>query len=99
MKITFERSGGFAGTLMTTKVDTETLPTPEGGHLRQLMQAANFFHLPAKIAPSHPQPDLFQYKVTAEDNGQHHTVQVSESAIPNQLRPLLNWLTEIARSQ
>ncbi len=99
MKVTFERSGGFAGIVMTTTVDTETLPTAEGEHLHQLMQTTDFFHLPATIASPNSQPDRFQYKVTAEDNGQHHTVQVSESAVPNQLRPLLNWLTEMARSQ
>ena len=99
MKVTFERSGGFAGTVMTAKVNTETLPTIEGEHLHQLVQTANFFRLPAKIASSHSQPDRFHYKVTAEDGSQRHTVQVSESAVPDQLQPLLNWLTEIARSQ
>ncbi len=99
MKVTFERSGGFAGIIMTTTVDTETLPTAEGEHLCHLMQTTDFFHLPAMIAAANSQPDRFQYKVTAEDGSQHHTVQVSESAVPNQLRPLLNWLTEMTRNQ
>ncbi len=99
MKITFERSGGFAGIVLTATVDAETLRTNESIHLHQLMQAANFFNLPTTIAPTNSQPDRFQYKVTAEDGNRNHTVQVNESVVPDQLRPLLIWLTEVARSQ
>ncbi len=99
MKVTFERSGGFAGMLMTATVDTEILSTSEAEQLRQLIQATNFFHLPSKIVSASSQPDRFQYKIIAEDGNRHHTVQVSESVISEQLRSLLDWLTEMARSQ
>ncbi|MCY7276739.1 MAG: hypothetical protein LH702_24150 [Phormidesmis sp. CAN_BIN44] len=98
MKVTFERSGGFAGMLMTATVDTEILPISEAEHLCQLIQATDFFHLPSKIVSASSQPDRFQYKITAEDKTCHHTVLVSEAIIPDGLKPLLDWLTEIARS-
>lgn len=99
MKVTFERSGGFAGILMTATVDTEILPTSEAEQLHQLIQATDFFHLPSKIVSASSQPDRFQYKITAEDGNRHHIVQVNESVVSDQLRLLLDWLTEMARSQ
>ncbi len=68
MKVTFERSGSFAGIVRTAKIDPELLPTDQGDHLCQLMQATDFFHLSTTIAPTNnSQPDRFQYKIIAED--------------------------------
>ena len=99
MKVIFERSGGFAGIVLVTTVDTETLSPDEGNHLRQLMQATNFFSLPTTIVPISSQPDRFHYKIAAEDGIHHHTVQFSESVVSDQLRLLVDWLTEISRSR
>ncbi len=96
MRVTFERSGGFAGLIVTTSVDTATLPATETEHLQQLVQSANFFGLPAEI-PAAAQPDRFQYEITVEDGNQHHTVRVGEASVPESLRPLLNWCMEKAR--
>lgn len=97
MRITFERSGGFAG-LTTTKVfDTDTLPGNEANQLRQLVDAADFFRLPANIASKGHQADRFQYELTVEDNGKQHGVSVSEQAVPGTLRPLIDWITAAAR--
>ena len=98
MKVTFERSGGFAGMVMTATVDTETLSSSDAEQLRQLMQAADFFHLPSKVAATPSQPDRFHYKITAEESRQHRTVHVDEAA-SKAMRPLLDWLTEKAKSQ
>lgn len=97
MRISFERTGGFAGISRTTTVDTATLPPEEANQLRQLVEAADFFHLPATITPPTPQPDRFQYQLTVEENGQQHTVRVSEQAAPDALRRLLEWLMDAGR--
>ena len=97
MRISFERTGGFAGMRLTTTVDTATLPPEEANQLRQLVEAADFFHLPATITSPSPQPDRFQYRLTVEENGQQHTVRVSEAAAPDALRPLIEWLMDAAR--
>jgi hypothetical protein len=97
MRMTFERTGGFAGITMTKVFDTTTLPENEANQLRQLVDAADFFRLPATITSNTPQPDRFQYQLTVEENGKQHTVEVSEQAVPGTLRPLLEWLTAAAR--
>lgn len=97
MRMTFERTGGFAGITMTKVFDTNTLPEGEANQLHQLVDAADFFRLPATITSASPQPDRFVYELTVEDNGKQHTVEVSEQAVPGTLRPLIEWLMAAAR--
>ncbi len=97
MHLTFERTGGFAGMTMTKVVDTTTLPAEESNQLRRLVDAADFFHLPATLTAKSRQPDRFQYQLTIQDNNQQHTVVVSEQAVPSSLKPLIEWLMAAAR--
>ncbi|WP_199290366.1 protealysin inhibitor emfourin [Leptolyngbya sp. FACHB-36] len=96
MQVSFERSGGFAGMLMTTTVDTASLPSEQSAQLRRLVDAADFFRLPATI-PSGAQPDRFQYQITVEEDGRRHSVTVGEAAMPGTMRPLVEWLMEAVR--
>jgi hypothetical protein len=98
MRIQFERSGGFAGMRMGTTVDTHSLSAEKAQNLQDLVEAANFFGLPATIQSSGEGADRFQYNITVESEGKSHTVEVGESAVPESLRPLLNQLTTLARS-
>jgi hypothetical protein len=97
MRMTFERSGGFAGITTTKVFDTTTLPENEANQLRQLVDAANFFNLPPTITSTTSQPDRFQYQLTVEEKGKKHRVEFSEQAAPGSLRPLLDWVTAAAR--
>lgn len=97
MRITIERSGGFAGMVQTRVVDTASLPPNEVNQLRLLVDAADFFRLPKMIVSLHSQPDRFQYKLTVEDQGKRHTVVVGEQSMPGNLKPLLDWLMTAAR--
>ncbi|MCF2146712.1 hypothetical protein IQ276_009655 [Desmonostoc muscorum LEGE 12446] len=92
MRISFERTGGFAGISKKTTVDTAELPANEANTLKRLVEAADLFRLPEQITSPNPQSDRFQYKLTVEDNGRQHTVTVSEAALPGTLRPLIEWL-------
>ena len=99
MRISFERTGGFAGITKNTTVDTDTLLPNEANTLPRLVEAADLFRLPEQITSPNPQSDRFQYKLTVEDNGKQHTVTVSESALPETLRPLIEWLQNIAQKR
>jgi hypothetical protein len=98
MQILFERSGGFAGMTVTLTVDTASLSADVAAQLRNLVAAADFFHLPAELLTP-AQPDRFQYRVAIEENGQNHIVTVGEAGVPDTLRPLLEWLMEAARQR
>lgn len=95
MKITFERTGGFAGMVLSVVVDTTTLEPAAAQQVSLLVEAADFFQLPSVCAS--PQPDRFQYKLSITEHTRQHTVLMGESAIPGTLRPLLDWLTQTAR--
>ncbi|MDZ8187606.1 MAG: hypothetical protein RMX96_22490 [Nostoc sp. ChiSLP02] len=99
MRISLERTGGFAGITKRTTADTAELPANEADTLKRLVEAADFFRLPERITSPNPQSDRFQYKLTLEDNGRQHTVTVSEAALPGTLRPLIEWLQNTAQKR
>ncbi len=93
MRISLERTGGFAGISKKTTVDTANLPAEEAKQLPLLLAAANFYNLPANITVPGNQPDRFQYTLTVEeDNGRQHAVRVNEAALPGTLRSLIEWV-------
>jgi hypothetical protein len=94
MRISLERTGGFAGMTKSTTVDTDTLPENEASQLPQLLEEADLYNLPPQISSRSLQSDRFQYKLTVEDHGQKHTVTVSEAALPGQLKPLIEWVNK-----
>jgi hypothetical protein len=97
LRISIERSGGFANITMRTTVDEKDVAPDEALKLRQMVAEADFVHLPGKIVSQSPQPDRFQYDLKLEDSGRQHTVTVSEEVLPEKLKPLVRWLMEKAR--
>ncbi len=97
MLIHFERTGGFAGMSTTVTLDTNTLTPEEARKLHEMVDAAGFFNLPAKFPSPKRGADYFQYALTVESEGRKHTVEVSEPAVPAELRPLFQSLMTYAR--
>ena len=92
MLIRLERSGGFAGMRKSYAIDTESLPQEEAGKLHELVNAADFFNLPAKFPAPKRGADYFQYRMTVEMEGKKHTVDVSDPEVPDKLRPLIQLI-------
>ena len=97
MRITFIRSGGFAGVRLRTTVNEEELSAEAAAQLRQLVDGADCCRLPGKIAADRKQPDRFQYELLLEDGERQNSILVDEEAAPPALQPLLEWLTDVAR--
>lgn len=98
MKISYRRTGGFAGMVMSFDVATDTLPPKDEKELRDLVIAADFFKLPAVIESDAPGADQFQYKLTVETTEQQHSVEVGDAAVPENLGALINKLRILSRS-
>lgn len=95
-EIRFERSGGVAGIRTISTIHSESLPEEERKHLRSLIDRSGFFGLPEEIiAP--PRPDEFRYSITVEIDGKQHSVRTTDTAAPEQLKPLIDWLNQAAR--
>lgn len=100
MKIYFERSGGFLGRSVSVVVDTNRLPPEEALGLLEKVEQAEFFDLPESPAAgleSYQGADHLCYKVTIEIAGVQHTVETSDVDAPEELQPLLQELSQLAR--
>ena len=83
---------------LTVAIDTETLPSTEADRLRRLVEAAHFFDLPASIKSNAPGGDRFQYRIKVQDGERGKEILADEAAVPETLRPLLDYLTDWARA-
>lgn len=96
MRVTLEQSGGFAGLMITRTIETQDLSPAESQELEQLVKEADFFQLNS-ITEGSPQPDRFGYQLSIDTGKQSHSIQVSETNMPAQLRPLMEWVQNHAR--
>ncbi len=98
MKISYRRTGGFAGMVMAFEIVTDSLSAEEAAELQELVASADFFALPAEIISNSPVTDQFQYKLTVVTEKQQHSVEVGDAAVPENLWPLINQLRLLSRS-
>jgi hypothetical protein len=98
MRISYRRTGGFAGMVMKFDLATETLPQEDADELQELVASADFFSLP-DVIPSDPRgADRFQYQLTIEHEEQQHTVKVGDGSMPENLWPLLDKIRVLSRA-
>lgn len=98
MRIIFDRSGGFMGLKSSLTLNLDDLPLDQAETLRRLLDEANFFTL-TENPPTRPNPDGLQYTITVETNTIQHTVHTGDTTAPDELRPLLQELSQRARLQ
>jgi hypothetical protein len=98
-RVSFERTGGFAGLHLSTTVDSQALDEAEAAQLEHEIEAAGFFVLPSRIHSSGGGVDRFEYRITVEKQGREHAVEVGESALPDSLRPLIEHLERLLRTR
>jgi hypothetical protein len=98
MKISYSRTGGFAGMILSYDIDLDTLPPEEAKELETLVFEADFFTLPEEIRAETPATDQFQYILTIESEHAQHTVACGDAAMPEKLWPLVNKIRILSRS-
>jgi len=92
MRITIQRSGGFAGLRPPpVTVDTAQLPPDQSAALQEAVKRVD---LTASQEPSAPQrgADRFQYQVTIEDAGQTRSLTFNEGT-PSPLKAIVDQVT------
>ena len=97
-KIFFERTGGFMGRKVSASFDLDDLPDDLAELLDELLDDADFFDLPADLTQP-TVPDAFTYNITVSSDEKQHSVRVSDTTAPDELRPLLEELSKQARMQ
>ncbi len=97
MKIHFERTGGFSGLRLSREIDSADLSPAAASRLARLLRESRFFELPEAGSDTLTGPDRFYYRLTIQSEEKARTFEVAESAVPSELRPLLEMLTTLCR--
>ena len=100
VKVEMRRSGGFAGRTTQVRLDTADMPPAQAARLIQLVATVDL----SRLAGAHATPatagagaDLMRYDLVIENGADRWAGTVSDPSIPNELRPLLQFLTAAAR--
>ncbi|HEY8205615.1 MAG TPA: protealysin inhibitor emfourin [Pyrinomonadaceae bacterium] len=95
MRVKFERSGGFANVPLRAELDSAEMTPDRAQELEDLVAKARPFDQPSAPASANV-PDDLQYHLTIEHGGQSKTIKVSDTAAPDELKSLLDFLGEEA---
>lgn len=95
--INFKRTGGSMGRETTMNFDLGTMPGSVAQRLDNLLTSSNFFEVPV-VNDLLGGPDEYQYDITVVAGNSIHTVHVSDTSMPESLRPLVEELTDLAET-
>ena len=96
MRIHVVRSGGIAGLRSEVDLDTTQLPDDAGSQIVHLVQSTSFFGLAAEMRSR--LPDMTQYRVRIEHDGQAHEVAFDDGCNDTSLLELVERVSELARA-
>ncbi|MBI5942792.1 MAG: hypothetical protein HY864_00345 [Chloroflexi bacterium] len=97
MQIIFERAGGFMGRKVSLELNLADLPADQARTLKLLVDESNFINL-TDPPPKDSAPDGFTYSITVKTETIRHTINASDTNLPDALRPLLDELVKRSRS-
>ena len=81
----------------TVEISGDTLAPDELDQLKDLINQSGFFEFDTSGASRTNYPDQFNYKIEIKIGGQSRTLDISESGVNDQLRPLIDHLSKLAR--
>lgn len=98
-RITFERTGGFAGMHNVANINPNDLPEEQAQTLSELLDELDFEELPEQAMNNPALPDQFTYRITVETKEGQHSVVTGDASAPEEMQELIQMLNRIARKQ
>ena len=95
--INFRRTGGGSGQEIAMDFDLGSMPGSVAQRLHGLLTASNFFDVPV-VDNLAARPDEYEYVITVVAGNSIHTVHVSDTSMPQSLRPLVEELAELTEA-
>lgn len=95
--INFRRIGGSMDREMAMSFDLDTMPGSVARRLQNLLTDSNFFEVPV-VNDLRAAPDEYQYEITVVAGNSIHTVHVTDTSMPQSIRPLVDELTELTET-
>ena len=77
--------------------DLNSMPADESRRLHNMINESRFFEVPV-INDLRTSPDEYEYIITVVAGNSIHSVNLIDSSMPPSLRPLVEDLTEIAKT-
>lgn len=78
-------------------LDLGSIPGPTAQRLQGMLTDANFFDIPL-VHDLRAGPDEYEYTITVVAGNSLHTVHITDTSMPESLRPLIDELTQLARA-
>lgn len=97
IRIELERSGGVAGISLRASIDTSALPPDEAQDIARMVDRIDFDDLASRPHRPARGADRFQYDLTVQQGAARHRLSLPESAVPTELKPLLERLVARAK--
>jgi hypothetical protein len=97
VRVEMRRSGGFTGRTSKVELDTAHMAPAEAARLIQLVTTVDLSRLASQSGAPHAGADLLRYDLVIENGVDRWEGTVADPSIPNELRPLLQFLTAAAR--
>jgi len=85
------------GREVAMNVDLGSMPASAAKRLDGLLTSSSFFEVPL-VDNLLAGPDEYQYDITVVAGNSIHTIHVSDTSMPESLRPLVEELTELAET-
>ena len=95
--IQFKRTGGSMDREMAMDFDLSSMPGSVSQRLQNILAGSNFFDVPV-VNDLRTGPDEYRYDITVVAGNSIHTVHVSDTSMPESLRPLVEELTELTEA-
>lgn len=95
--INFKRTGGSMGREMEMSFDFDSMPGSIAMRLQGLLTDSNFFDVPV-VNDLRTGPDEYRYDITVVSGNSIHTIHVSDTSMPQSVRPLVEELTELTET-
>ena len=95
MRIRFKSEGGIVhlpGLSEPVTIDTEELPAEQAKELERLIEAADFFALPAASAPPPGAADHRRYTISVTTPGRSHEARLTDPIENPRVRELVDYL-------
>ncbi|HII92890.1 MAG TPA: hypothetical protein HA262_12190 [Methanosarcina sp.] len=101
MHVDFEFSGGYANINLIYRGDTEKLPPEIASKLLRLIESSGVLDIQQSEITSNRTgpPDVFFYKLSLYEGGKKKSLSFNDATVPDQLKPLLELLQELAWEQ
>jgi len=95
--INYRRTGGNSLDDISLDLDLGSLSASAAQRLERLLAESNFFDIPL-VHDLRAAPDEYEYTVTVVAGNDLHTVHATDTSMPRSLRPLIEQLTDLART-